>query len=113
MSAREFLRVLGEKYSVDILEATEEARSAQEIHDELDVPIATCYRRLGAMSDLGLLTVRSGRSEHGRQTDLFRRRVDGVRVDFGESTAVTIDERSTVSRTMDRLWSQQRAVGQS
>lgn len=108
MSAREFLEVLGGKYSLDILEATGEARTAQELSEELDIPTATCYRRLEAMTELGLLEVREGRSEHGRQTDLFRRRVDEINFAVGESTAVTVEERSTVSRTMDRLWSRLR-----
>lgn len=104
MSAREFLRVLGDKYSVDILEATGEARSAQELHEELDIPLATCYRRLEALSEQGILEVQDGHSDHGRRTDLFRRAVDEVQVSLGETTAITTEERATVSRTMDRLW---------
>jgi predicted ArsR family transcriptional regulator len=108
MSAREFLAVLGGKYSLDILEATGEPRSAQELSAELDIPTATCYRRLEAMTELGLLEVREGRSEHGRQTDLFRRRIQEINFTVGESTAVTAEERSTASRTVDRLWSRLR-----
>lgn len=104
MSARDYLRVLGSKYSVEILEATGEPRSAQSLSDELEIPIATCYRRLEEMADMGLLAVHQGRSESGRQTDLFRRDVDELTVTFGGSTEVTTEERTRVSRTVDRLW---------
>lgn len=108
MSAREFLRVLGNKYSVDILEATTTPRSAQELSEELDIPLATCYRRLETMAELGMLEVREGRSEHGRQRDMYRRAVDEIQVSISDSTAVTTEERASASRTMDRLWSRLR-----
>ncbi len=104
MSARDYLRVLGSKYSVEILEATGEPRSAQALSDELEIPIATCYRRLEEMADMGLLAVHQGRSESGRQTDLFRRDVDELTVTFGGTTEVATEERTRVSRTVDRLW---------
>lgn len=108
MSARDYLRVLGSKYSVEILEATEEPRSAQALSEELEIPIATCYRRLEELADLGLLAVHEGRSESGRQTDLFRRDVDELTVTLGPSTEVATEERSRVSRTVDRLWRRRR-----
>ncbi|MFB6153611.1 MAG: ArsR family transcriptional regulator, partial [Halodesulfurarchaeum sp.] len=41
MDPAEVLRVLGNKYNAEILQATNTPKSAQELSDELDIPIAT------------------------------------------------------------------------
>lgn len=79
------LDALGGRYSVDILEAADEPVSAQELSDEIDVPIATCYRRIEDLVDAGLLRP-EGRelSEQGRRTNVYRRTVDEVTVDLAD-----------------------------
>lgn len=79
------LDALGGRYSVDILEAADEPVSAQELSDEMDVPIATCYRRIEDLVDAGLLHP-EGRelSEQGRRTNVYRRTVDEVTVDLAD-----------------------------
>jgi predicted transcriptional regulator len=79
------LDALGGRYSVDILEAADEPVSAQELSDEMDVPIATCYRRIEDLVDAGLLRP-EGRelSEQGRRTNVYRRTVDEVTVDLAD-----------------------------
>ena len=49
------LRVLGNEYNPQILSFAHEPRSAQELSDELDVPIATCYRRIEELQEADLL----------------------------------------------------------
>ncbi|MEF8830887.1 MAG: helix-turn-helix domain-containing protein [Halobacteriales archaeon] len=85
----ELLEVLGEQYSAAILAATDSPLSARELSDMLDVPIATCYRRIEDLVDVGLLVEDGQRlSDHGRRTSVYRRSVDEVTVLFekGEPT---------------------------
>lgn len=102
----DLVRVLGNKYSAEILGATGEPRSAQELSDQLDVPIATCYRRIEELSDAGLLTLEdSVLSEERRRVDVYRRGVDRVTVSFGEDgVAVDVEERSSVKNRIDDAW---------
>jgi len=88
------LDALGGRYSVDILEAADEPVSAQQLSDEMDVPIATCYRRIEELVEAGLLRL-EGRelSEQGRRTNVYRRTVDELTVEFdGPSVSPTIVE---------------------
>ncbi|MDX1745769.1 MAG: helix-turn-helix domain-containing protein, partial [Halobacteriales archaeon] len=55
MASLDVLHVLGNEYNPEILQATNEPRSAQDLSEELDVPIATCYRRIDELTDANLL----------------------------------------------------------
>jgi len=79
------LNALGGRYSVDILQAADEPVSAQQLSDDLDVPIATCYRRVEELVEAGLLC-KEGRelSEQGRRSTVYCRTVDELTVDFDE-----------------------------
>jgi predicted ArsR family transcriptional regulator len=85
------LAALGEKYSVEILHAAAEPHSAREFSELLDVPIATCYRRIEALEVAGLLTEAGTElSDRGRRTTVYRRTVDELAVSFeGDAVAVT------------------------
>lgn len=73
------LGALGGKYAVRILDATDRPKSAQELSEALDVPIATCYRRIEDLEAAGLLTCEGRKtSDRGRQTKVYERTVDGV-----------------------------------
>lgn len=105
MSSVDVIRALGNKYSAEILEATDEPRSAQELSDELDIPIATCYRRIDELTEHDLLEHHdSVLSEERRRIKVYRRNVETVRVDFSGELAVTIEERSDVTGTLDQAW---------
>jgi predicted ArsR family transcriptional regulator len=107
MSTRESQDVLpavGKKYSAEILVATAEPRSAQELSDDLDIPIATCYRRIDELVDQGLLEA------HGthvvgsnREETVYRRSADDITVDFSDSISVSVESRSS-KRKIDRIW---------
>lgn len=102
----ELIRVLGNKYSVEILGATNESRSAQELSDRLDVPIATCYRRIEELTDAGLLSLEdSVLSDDRRRVDVYRRSVDEVTVAFGEEGfGVEAEERTQVKNKIEDVW---------
>lgn len=106
MEAVELLRVLGNKYNAEILRATSDPKSAQELSDELEIPIATSYRRIEELTEADLLEL-SGRefSEEGRRTKVYRRNVDALEVSFEETAIdVAVDERPAVENSLADVW---------
>jgi len=100
------LSALGGKYSVEILCAARTPTSAQDLSERIDVPIATCYRRIDELVDAGLLKPEGRRlSEEGRRTNVYRRTVDELTVDFTESGPdLDLKERSEAkNRLQDQL----------
>ncbi|GAB3682432.1 hypothetical protein GCM10028857_08270 [Salinarchaeum chitinilyticum] len=73
------LAALGGKYAARILAALDRPTSAQELSDDLGIPIATCYRRIEELESAGLLTCEGQQtSSRGRRTSVYRRTIDGV-----------------------------------
>ena len=100
------LAVLGRKYSIEILSAAESARSVQELSDAVDVPIATCYRRIEELVDAGLLKSEGRQmSEKGRRTTVYRRTIDELSIDFAtDDVAVDATRRSEAkTRLQDQM----------
>lgn len=105
MASEELLQTLGNKYSAEILEATDEPRSAQELSDELGIPIATCYRRIDELTEHDLLELHDNiLSDDRRRIKVYRRNVEAIRVEFDDTLAVDIDERSEVTNKLDEAW---------
>ena len=77
------LAALGNKYAPEILCAADTPVTAQTLSRDLDIPIATCYRRIDELVDAGLLEC-EGRelSDEGRQSNIYRRTIDQMDVDF-------------------------------
>jgi len=110
MESVEVLRVLGNKYNAQILRATHEPKSVQELSDELEIPIATSYRRIEELTDVELLEL-AGRefSDEGRRTKVYRRNVDRLNVAFeDEQIEITMEERPEVRDSLVNVWSQLR-----
>jgi predicted ArsR family transcriptional regulator len=106
MEAVELLRVLGNKYNAEILRATNEPKSAQELSDELEIPIATSYRRIEELTEADLLEL-SGRefSDEGRRTKVYRRNVESLEVAFGDrGIDVSVDDRAEVDNSLADVW---------
>jgi predicted ArsR family transcriptional regulator len=106
MASAELLQTLGNKYSAEILDATDEPRSAQELSDELEIPIATCYRRIDELTEHNLLELHDNiLSDDRRRIKVYRRNVDSIRVEFDEEElAVDVEERSEVTNKLDEAW---------
>ena len=106
MASLDVLRVLGNEYNAEILEATDEPHSAQELSETLDVPIATCYRRIEELTGAGLLELHDRvLSQEHRRTNVYRRNVDEVHIEFVEDDcAVTVEERSEIKNKLDDVW---------
>lgn len=106
MDAEEVLQVLGNKYNAEILSAAYKPKSAQELSDELGIPIATSYRRIEELTEIELLEL-DGRefSDEGRRTNVYRRTVDKLRVEFDEEDVdVSVEERSKVENSLVEVW---------
>lgn len=106
MYSEEALRALGNEYNAEILGATDEPRSAQALSDELDIPIATCYRRIEELQEADLLE-HHGRvlSDDRRRVSVYRRAVDRVVVNFGRGGCeVTVEDRVDATTKLDDVW---------
>ena len=95
MPSVEAVRTLAKEYSIAILAATATPKTASELSEELDVPIATCYRRIEDLEAGGLL-VEHDRvlGESQRRVSRYRRTVDGIAVDFADGGRVRAAERA-------------------
>jgi DNA-binding Lrp family transcriptional regulator len=89
MTETDRLELFGEKYAVEILTATSEPKTAMELSDQLDIPIATCYRRINQLQEHNLLEetgmTLSDRHQQSRQ---FRRTIEGIALEFADSLTV-------------------------
>ena len=105
MASDEIIEVLGNKYNPEILEAAGEPKSAQELSEELDVPIATCYRRIEELTEANLLELHDRPlSEEHRRIKVYRRCVDEVSIDFRDGLSVELEQRSDVTNKLDEVW---------
>jgi predicted ArsR family transcriptional regulator len=103
---QDLLEALGNKYSAEILCAAQSPASAQELSDEMGIPIATCYRRIEELVDAGLLECEGRQlSEDGRRTNVYRRTLDELAVDFSETVpSFSCKERSEAkNRIQDQM----------
>ncbi|ELY84935.1 winged helix-turn-helix domain-containing protein [Natrialba taiwanensis] len=100
------LSALGSKYSAEILCAAGTPKSAQTLSEDIEIPIATCYRRIEELVDAGLLTCEGRQlSEEGRRTNIYRRTVDELEVDFSDEQPTFSQKRRTEAknRLQDQL----------
>jgi len=105
MASNEIIEVLGNKYNPEILDAASEPKSAQELSEELDVPIATCYRRIDELTEANLLELHDRPlSEEHRRIKVYRRSIDQVTLDFRDELSVEIEKRSDVTNKLDEVW---------
>ena len=93
------VRVLGREYSIDILGATEEPRSAANLSDSLGVPIATCYRRVNELAAVGLLEEVPTEGDDAPRATQYRRTTDAMYVEFAPTPSLSAWTR--VRRTVD------------
>ena len=100
------LSALGNKYSAEILCAAGTPKSAQALSEDIEIPIATCYRRIEELVDAGLLECEGRQlSEEGRRTNIYRRTLDEIEFDFGGETPEFSTKRRTEAknRIQDQL----------
>ncbi|WP_435182795.1 ArsR/SmtB family transcription factor [Halobellus sp. EA9] len=108
MESDRTLSALGNEYNPDILRAADEAHSAQEFSDMLDIPIATCYRRIEELTGAGLLELHDRvLSDEHRRTNVYRREVDEIIIEFNEDELnIEVTDRPEVKNKLDDVWRQ-------
>ncbi|KAB1194565.1 MULTISPECIES: ArsR/SmtB family transcription factor [Haloferax] len=106
MESDRTLSALGNEYNPDILRAADEPHSAQEFSEMLDIPIATCYRRIEELTAAGLLELHDRvLSDEHRRTNVYRREVDEIVVRFeSDDYTVSVTERPEVKNKLDDVW---------
>ncbi|AFK18931.1 ArsR family transcriptional regulator [Haloferax mediterranei ATCC 33500] len=106
MESDRTLSALGNEYNPDILRAADEPHSAQEFSEMLDIPIATCYRRIEELTAAGLLELHDRvLSDEHRRTNVYRREVDEIVVRFEDDDyTVSVTERPEVKNKLDDVW---------
>ena len=93
------LSALGSKYSAEILCAAGTPKSVQALSEDIEIPIATCYRRIEELVDAGLLECEGRKlSEEGRRTNIYRRTVDEIEVNFSNAAPKFSRKRRTEAR---------------
>lgn len=98
---------LGDEYSVRILSAlTEREMSAKDLSEELDIPIATVYRRIDDLKEEDLVEFEGKElTQEDKRVKVYRSYVDELRVFFepGEPQ-VEMKKYSEAQRSIDEAW---------
>jgi len=99
------VRALGSKYTAEILSEAQEPKPVKKIVDEVDVPIATGYRRIQELEELELMVV-DGKtiSEDGGDIKLYRSRIKEARIEFNESIEIEFVENEKKSDRLVDIW---------
>lgn len=94
--------VLGREYSVQILRATAEPKSAPRLSDTLGIPVATCYRRISELVDVGLLKHCDTHPTGSGESNRYQRTTDavGIRFDTPSFFAWTLIEQTNDVKTV-------------
>jgi hypothetical protein len=82
------VRTLGREYSMEILGATERPKSATRLSRSLEIPIATCYRRVDELVSVGLLEECEPDGEDAPNATLYRRTSDAVGIRFAPTPSL-------------------------
>ncbi len=81
----EILGPLADDYSLKILAATrEEGKTVRQLSRDLDIPIATCYRRVEDLVENNLLQIKEKKlTQEGKRATVVRTNVSFVEITFG------------------------------
>lgn len=108
------IEAMGDSYSLDILSAlSQDSMSVKKLSEQLDVPIATAYRRVEELEETGLLECEGKQTnEDGRKVKVYRSRVDEIHVSFVEgSPHVEMETKSEARKSIDDAWRRLREEG--
>jgi len=101
------VQLLSDEYSRKIaMSAVSKAKSVEELSQEDNVPLSTCYRRVHELVDSGIMIIeRIVITPEGRKYELFRSAYKGMQINF-EDGNVTIDAtvNQDISDKLYKLW---------
>jgi DNA-binding transcriptional ArsR family regulator len=81
---------------------TDEALTAREVSEDVDLPLSTTYRKLEALTDAGFLAEGTRFDSDGSHPSQYRRAVADVVVSVAaDGAALTVVRRSQVRETQD------------
>lgn len=102
----ETLHALGNEYNPDILRTASEPLTVSELSDLLEIPIATCYRRIDELVDAQLMEkVDRILTDERRRASAYRRDVDAIHIEFdGETISIDIEDYTELKSTIDEAW---------
>ncbi|MDZ7688351.1 MAG: helix-turn-helix domain-containing protein [Halobacteriales archaeon] len=101
------LDCLGDEYSVRILSAlSDRAMSAKGISEELDIPIATVYRRIETLDEAGLIEYEGkALTDDDKRVKVYRSYIDELRVFFEpDEPQVEMKKYSDAQSSIDAAW---------
>lgn len=106
VSDKDLIRTLGNKYNLEILSVTSEPRSAKELNEKFDIPIATGYRRIDELMEVSLLKFEeSVLSDDRRPEDTYRRQIDSISIQLSDNSfSVSVEEKAEVEKKLDSIW---------
>lgn len=110
VDAAALFALLDDEYARGLLvRLTEEAMTAQQLHDEIGASLATVYRRLDDLTDCGLVQERTRIDEDGNHTSVYEAALGELRVQLtAQGFEVTVDRRGDVADAFTRVWEEMR-----
>jgi predicted ArsR family transcriptional regulator len=77
-------KMLADEYSIKILAGSFKfPKSAQNLSDELNIPIAACYRRIHDLEECGLIEcVGKVLTQEGRRVKIYRSQLKGAYISY-------------------------------
>jgi hypothetical protein len=95
--------VLGRKYSSEIMAAAGTPKSASDLSDDLEIPIATCYRRVNELVAAGFLTEHEDELADGTTVVRFQRATDAIDIRFDDTVSMHTWPREVQPFPLDRF----------
>jgi hypothetical protein len=107
VDALEIMKLIADEYNIKILSATLKApKSAVELSSVLEIPIASCYRKVHDLERTNLLEVADSiLTQDGKRLKLYRSNVTNFYVTFeGEHLRVEVTLKKSASEKIVKMW---------
>ncbi len=105
MSGETVLRALGREHALAILRGTAEPTRAADLAERLEIPTASCHRRLEELVDIGLIRAVGRGSERGPSAQQYQRVVDDLHVSIeGRMVEVIYEPDANTLTKLDLAW---------
>lgn len=101
------VQMLSDEYSRKIvMSAVSEAKSVEQLSEEDDVPLSTCYRRVHELVESGIMIIeRIIITSDGKKYELFRSAYKGMQINFeGGNITVEATINEDISDRLYKLW---------
>ena len=105
MEVLNLVKLFSDKTIISILSLTfRHSMSPRELSDQLDIPVAVCYKKINKMSSLGLIKcVEKKPSSKGRCVNLFRSQVKSAYIFFDKGV---LRVRMELTQVKDNIYDQ-------